>query len=417
MNLLFVAYYFPPMGLSGVTRILKFVKYLSEMGWDVQVLTGSPASYYAFDESLLEEIPRRVRVIRTGSLDLHHIGGGGEKKVRTPLPASAGRRLSRFLLVPDSKIGWYPFAVSAGRRIVATWKPRVVYASAPPWTSFLVGSSIAKRSGAHLVLDYRDSWLMDSQSPQPTFLHRLLSSRLEARIVARSSAVVAVNEWVRRELVSRYPGIAHTSCTIYNGFDPEDFSRLPDVEVPFARPGADCLRLIYTGTLYPDVNRQKRRATVPPIEVVFMGVFDERYARRARELGIDDVVRFVPYMPHREALSCLVAADAAILLVDSHPHADRHVPGKLFEYLGAGKPVLALAPRGSEAAHIVEENGAGAVLPPDDPDAVAELLDRWIDLKLSGGALPSAAKSSLDLFDRRKQSRRLDGVLRALTGE
>ncbi|MFQ6105022.1 MAG: glycosyltransferase family 4 protein [Candidatus Glassbacteria bacterium] len=424
MNLLLVTYYFPPMGLSGVLRPLKFVKHLSEFGWKVQVLTTSPGSYYAFDESLLDEVPTSVWVVRTSSLDPHHIGGGGGGRSQASLAGATGRSLSRMVFIPDSKIGWYPYAASKGSGKSFQREPDVVLATAPPWTSFLVGKRIAARYGKPLVIDYRDSWLMDAQSPQPTAVHRWIASRLEASVIERCSAAITVNELLREELVSRYPGVKARVFTIYNGYDPDDFSPLLDVPSPFTGTGNELLRLFYMGTLYQDVNKpetlfealrilkERYGKDELPLEVVFMGMVDKRYPALSRKLGIGNAVRFLPYRPHREALASLLTADAAILFVDPHPHADRHVPGKLFEYLGSGKPVLALAPARSEAARIVEENGAGKVLPPDDPWAIAECLVHWIDLKSSGRKLAGIAESSLAAFQRRNQVGMLDRILR-----
>jgi len=426
---LIVSYYFPPMGLSGVLRPAKFVKYLVRLGWDIEVLTSSPRSYYAFDDSLMGEIPDAVHVIRAASLDLHHLVRHSGR-VTSALPGAAGRNLSRFVLFPDSKIGWYPFAVAKSRRQVEARKPDAVLATGPPWTSFLVGRAVAKRMSAPLVLDYRDSWLMDPQSPVPTGLHRWAAARLESHVVGTCSAVIAVNETVRAEILSRYPHMAGKVHTIFNGFDPEDHDHLPGVESVFKSPPGKRLRLLYMGTLYQDVNRPHAllealkllRGEYPggkylggvPVEAVFMGMTDPKYTALAGEMGIGDLVRFVPYMPHREALASLAAADAAVLFVDPHPHADRHVPGKLFEYLGARLPILAVAPAAAEAAQIVEENAAGAVVPPDDPGAIAGTLAAWIDMRLAGRPLPAIAGSALSPFDRRKQAETLHGVLKDL---
>ncbi len=436
MNLLFVAYYFPPLGLSGVLRPLKFVKYLAARGWNITVLTASQRSYYAFDPSLTQEIPGSVIVERTPSIDLHLLPGHGGGEAVTRLPGSLGRKMSRLALVPDSKIGWYPFAVGAGLRRSRQTGPDVVMATGPPWTSFLVGRRIAGSLNLPLVLDYRDSWLMDVQSPLPTGFHRRAAGRLESGVVGRSSGVITVNETVRDELRQRYPSHENEILTIYNGFDPEDFERLPAVESPFSRENT--LGLIYLGTLYQDVNvpvalfralaRLRRKGVIapeadagdepsrPPLEVVFVGVVDPRFVDLSRELGISDLVGFHPYRPHREALAALPFADAALLLVDPHEHADRHVPGKLYEYLGARLPVVALAPAGSEAARIVGSNGAGIILPPDDVEEIGRGLERLLRSKEVGEALPRISASALCPFDRRLQAEVLHEVLERALG-
>jgi glycosyltransferase involved in cell wall biosynthesis len=243
-----------------------------------------------------------------------------------------------------------------------------------------------------------------------------------------------VNESVRDELRARYPGREREIVTIYNGFDPEDLASLPRVESPFTRRGA--LRLVYLGTLYQDVNvpvnlfhalarlRSARTGdqNAPetyalPLEIVLVGMVDPRFVDMVEELDIADLVRFVPYMPHREALATLSMADAAVLLVDPHRHADRHVPGKLYEYLGSRIPVVALAPTGSEAARIVTENRAGVVLPPDDVHRISLGLDELMRSKESGEALPRISGDALAPFDRRNQADMLHSILERILGE
>jgi glycosyltransferase involved in cell wall biosynthesis len=421
MRLLLLAYYFPPLGLSGVLRPLKFTKYLGRLGWDIDVLTSSPARYYAHDESLLRELPASVRIERTRSLDFFHLGKG---RKAAELPGPGARRLSRLVFLPDTKIGWYPFAVSRGVEIARKARPDVVMATAPPFTSFLAGHRLAREFRIPLVLDYRDSWLMDPQSPPPTRVHRRIASRLEAKVVGASAAIIVVNGMIGEELTTRYPAAREKITTIYNGFDPEDLAALPHISSSFRRPRG--LRLLYMGTLSRDVNRPdalfeglslvKRESgnVLGPLEVVFMGTADEESVRCARRCGIGELIRFVPYTPHREALAALATADAALLIVDAHEFADRHVPGKIFEYLGAGKPVIALAPAASEAARIVREAHAGVVLPPDDPRTIARGLLEWIRLRERGTDLPRPDTASLLVYNRKEQAAALDRIMRGL---
>lgn len=424
MRLLLVSYYFPPLGLSGVLRPLKFTKYLSRLGWDVRVLTSYPARYYAFDRSLLGELPAAVRIQRTPSLDVFHLGRGPVPTDTTALPGFRTRWLSRMIFLPDSKIGWYPYAASGGKKSALHERPDVIVATAPPFTAFLVGRRLALSLRVPLVLDYRDSWLMDPHNLPPTPLHRWIASLLESKAVKAASAIITVNERLTGEIAERYPEARERVTTIYNGFDPEDFTELPRVSSPFRRSAG--LQILYMGTLSRDANRPRVffealsllmdevRATPPPLEIVFMGVTDEPSKSLASELGIGDLVRFVPYAPHREALACLSMADALLLIVDPHAFADRIVTGKLFEYLGAGKPVIALAPADSEAARIVRATGAGIVLPPDDPHAVLGGIRQWMREREGGRDLPRARAGSLSLYDRREQAAVLDRILRKL---
>ena len=184
-NVLYIAYYFPPLGLSGVQRTLKFVKYLPSYGWKPTVLTVGPTGYYAFDESLLREIEEaQVDVIRTGSLDINRMMKG-KRPVR--MPSEGLRKILQFFgdlfLIPDSKIGWKRKAVKAASELLRTKHFDAIVATAPPQTDFLIGYILKKRFKVPLVLDYRDAWLEYPFKYFPTPLHRILHRRMERRVV------------------------------------------------------------------------------------------------------------------------------------------------------------------------------------------------------------------------------------------
>lgn len=160
-RVLVVAYYFPPMGLSGVQRTLKFVKYLPQFGWLPTVLTVEPRGYFARDESLLQDLDGRdIRVVRTPA------AGPGRffaKKEVVSLPPERTRkflsRISDAVFFPDNKIGWKKRAVAVALALHSETPFDLVFTTAPPFTDFLIGSAIKKHIDRPLVFDYR--------APQP----------------------------------------------------------------------------------------------------------------------------------------------------------------------------------------------------------------------------------------------------------
>ena len=148
LRILVVSYYFPPLGLSGVQRTAKLVKYLPDNGIDVSVLTVNPGAYFAFDETLSDELDRPgITVHRTGSVDPTQIPGMRRRTVGLPAEGRRGpmARLSQWIFQPDNKIGWYPFAVRMGRRLLQRERHDLVFVSAPPYTGVLVARQLARR--------------------------------------------------------------------------------------------------------------------------------------------------------------------------------------------------------------------------------------------------------------------------------
>ncbi|MEX0601829.1 MAG: glycosyltransferase, partial [Bacteroidota bacterium] len=221
-RVLIIAYYFPPMGLSGVQRTLKFAKYLPQFGWKPTVLTVGPTGYYALDQSLLTEVEEAgIEVIRTTSLDVNRLFS---RKGVVKMPAEWLRKILQFfgdlLLIPDTKIGWKRKAVRVGRSIMKTNRFDVIFATAPPQTDLLIGYALKKAFGIPLVVEYRDSWLEYPFKFFPTPLHRLWHSRLEKKIIRGSDRVITTHRRVKENLLKRYSFLSHHDVAIVSqGYD------------------------------------------------------------------------------------------------------------------------------------------------------------------------------------------------------
>jgi hypothetical protein len=197
-RVLIVAYYFPPMGMSGVQRVAKFARYLPRSGWQPTVLTVEPAGYYAYDASLLDEIEQAgISMIRTPSIDPTKLFG---RHKTVALPAEATRKrlagLSQLLFVPDNKVGWYPYAVRAGLRELKARPYDAVFASAPPYTALLIAERLSTAGRLPLVVDFRDDWLENPRHSYPSVLHQALHRRMERRVIGRSKSVIAINKTI-----------------------------------------------------------------------------------------------------------------------------------------------------------------------------------------------------------------------------
>src|SRR5579862_8968600 len=160
-NVLVIAYYFPPMGLSGVQRTLKFVKYLPQFGWHPTVLSVTPTGYFAQDDALLSELDGLgITIARSGSWDANRVF---KSKGTIRMPSERMRKILTFLsdtfFIPDNKIGWKRKALRVARNLMKERHFDVIIATAPPFTDFVIGAQLHDEFGTPLVLDYRDPWL------------------------------------------------------------------------------------------------------------------------------------------------------------------------------------------------------------------------------------------------------------------
>jgi glycosyltransferase involved in cell wall biosynthesis len=398
-RVLVIAYYFPPMGLSGVQRTLKFVKYLPQFGWHPTVLTVEPRGYVARDESFLQEIEGRdIRIVRTAPAGPGRLFG---KREVVGLPAEWKRkllsRISDTFFIPDNKVGWRRKAVARALTLHRETPFDLIFATAPPFTDFLIGREVKRRIGKPLVLDYRDPWVDYPFKFYPTPLHRWRNVVLERRALRASSHVVTTNRRVKERIIHRYGFLTyHDIDIIPQGFDPEDF---PPGVMRGRRKGAAAsesggkMRVTYAGIFWEDrvpdyflqaihdlfAEKPRLRGR---IEARFVGTFRDENVKLVRRLGLQDAVHVTGYLPHPQCIKELVDSDVLWTTVGDEYGS----PGKTYEYIGARKPILGLVPDGFLKSTILEAGGQ-AVAPHDVPAikrALEELLAAYDKRQLKG---------------------------------
>jgi glycosyltransferase involved in cell wall biosynthesis len=385
-KVLIIAYYFPPMGMGGVQRAAKFAKYLSSFGWKPFVLTVKEVEYLAKDPSLLEDLPPEVRVIRTESFDPLRISFILKKffKKRRQKDKSIKRstikksKLSSWLFFPDSKIGWLPFALLSGLKIIRKERIDLIFTTSPPPSLHLVGYFLKLLTGKPWIADFRDPWIGFHYEDYPTPFHLWLKNRLVGLITQNAKAVVSINEKISQRLFSLYPFIKNIE-TIPNGYDESDFNLPPTVKT-------DSFIISYLGTFSPDHNPE-------PFLLGLRSLLDEKRTLKEKIklkhiglcMGIDldgmikkydlsGVVERRRYLPHKEALAQLQDASILLLTTSSSPEAEMISTSKLFEYIPLKKPILAIVPPKGAAACVVSSLNLGKVVSPIDPVGIKQGL-------------------------------------------
>ena len=417
-RVLVFAYYFPPLGLSGVQRIAKFVKYLPDAGWTPVVVTAEPRAYFAFDDDLRSELDQRgVEVHETGSSDPTRAFG----RRTVPYPREWQRRafslISGFLFVPDNKRSWQSEAVAKALQLHDDKPFDAVLATAPPYTTLRAGRVFSRRTGLPLVSDFRDNWLGNPRHDYPTAWHRRTHARMEAEVVHAGAAVVTINRYIASDIRSRHGDI----CPIHvipQGFDPEDFAR--DRNRGAASGDASFCVFVYAGTFYDAQQpgtflaalrqvlrrRVELRATV---RVRFIGTFAPETREAMSAADLSDVVTVEDYTSHRDVCQAMMDADVLWMTVGRQRGEEQISTGKLFEYFGTRKPILGLVPEGA-ARDALESYSAGFVCSPDDFVQCASHIERLVDLRLAG-ELPVAHEDEIAVYDRRSLGARMAQVL------
>ena len=415
-GLLVLAYYFPPMALSGVQRTLKFVKYWAEFGWRPVVLTVEPGGYFAFDETLLQELQGRpVEIRRVRSWDPTRLFGR-----RRTVQLSERRRArlsywSQWFFIPDNKLGWFFPAVREAEALIRAGLIEALYSTAPPYTAHLIALHLKRRyPELPWVADFRDDWLGNPRHVYPTPLHRALHARLEAEVLAWSDLVFTINRRIKEGLVLRHPAprtkaYRHVQI-VPQGFDPEDFL------IPAEERADGRFELLYTGAFYdrqsPEpflralarwlADRPQRR---PHVRVRCIGLWPPEYTPLVAHLGLEDVVQIEPYRPHRQVIAAQKGADVLWMIIGRYPGAEAISTGKLYEYFGSEKPILALVPPEGVAARDLYRYGAAEVVDPEDLEGVVLALERFFTA-WQEGRLPRPDPRVVAEFNRRLWAQR-----------
>ena len=348
-------------------------------------------AYYHYDPALLDDLTTS-RIYRTESADPNRLLNLVRSKAKKLTPAlgqglGAGPRLLNHLLFPDSKIGWLPFGSVAGRHIIDREKPAAIFASAPPFTALLLGVRLKAHAHVPLAADFRDPW--PTGFARPPRHQRAALRRLRRYLVDHSELVLGVNSGTARAVGPR--------CEVLdNGFDPTDF----DVEPA----KLDGFSVVHVGNLWQNqaevasfVAALRQR---PDVRFYLAGRVD---GETRRQLEHDPQVRLLGVLPHGEA--CALMKGAGALLYIGKP--GQPVGIKLYEYLGARRPILVWGEGSHEAAALVGEAQAGLTCGLDG----AKLVEALDEMKRDPAQFSLTGR---DRFNRRSQARWLADRLESL---
>jgi len=358
-----LAYY--PSGVTGAHRGGKFAKYLRACGWEPVILTVREEFYHEFsplvDEKLREQIPVDAKLIRTGffwaARFKHFLPGlySKAKRSRVLAGAAGGKRqqepdLSSWIEVPDSAF-WIPYGLWHGLR--AAGECDVIWATSPATGVLCVGAILSRLTRRPLVVDLRDPWRIDSVRPCATRLHQRLDSSWERFVLATAARIVTVTDRMADIVCRSYPQHQHKLTVIHNGYDAEDFS---PVQWPTGDRTPLELTVGYFGFMTQGredslraflqlVGRLPASPQGPYIRFVYRGGDTAMLSRLALIYEVQDRVDNGGFMSHKEASA--MASRMDVLLVLSSDNYEYALPAKLFDCLGAGKPVFAVAPEGA----------------------------------------------------------------------
>lgn len=370
------------------------------------------------------------------------------KRVEGPVPKNTSKlrsRLARVCSLPEPFAKWWiSSAVDLACRTADG--ARLIFATMSPFESAEVAGALSRKLGIPWVADLRDPWALDEMQVYPTLLHRKLEMARMQRLLSSASAIVMNTPDATAALKETFPQLRNKNLlTITNGYDSEDFAedlaprtdakfrivhagylqtalgqRVREVRLYHLLRGAVAGVDILTRSHVMLIEALKRWCNEHPqlrahLEVVFVGEETPESLMVVKNAGLSDVVRFAGYLPHRESLQLVRGADLLFLPMHNLPPGQRCliVPGKTYEYMASGRPILAAVPDG-DARDFLNRCGTALVCRPDDVAGMMQYLEQAYRAWRSGQAIGSLRQDFVDQFERHRLTSHLASAFRML---
>ena len=430
-RVLIISYYWPPTGGSGVQRWVKFAKYLPSEGWQPVIYTPLNPEAITVDESLLDEIPPQVEVIRRKIFEPYNIyraltgaknrtAQSGEVNPINAQKKSFTQKVSMWIrgnmFIPDPRCFWIGPSVRFLKEYLKEHPVDIIVSTGPPHSMHLIARKVARATGIPWVADFRDPW-----TKMFYFKHLALSpwakrkhARLEKMVLDDASVVVAVSPLVQDE----FKAMTTTEVDlITNGFDEDDFAAKPQRDEYFS--------ITHTGLFASDGNpdilwkvlaeKCRRDSKFKKLlRIRLAGKTDKQITESIVAAGLGENLEDLGYCNHNDAVCLQKSSSLLILPLRKEPEYRATLPGKLFEYLASERPILGIGQTDGAMARIISQTQAGFVFGWEDSASIS----RYIDLcweRFRNGTL-KADTHDIGSFSRRSLTHRMACLFDRLTG-
>lgn len=409
-RVLLIAFHYPPMhGSSGLQRTYRFAQYLGEFGWQPTVLSIDPRAYTATSASASDL--ENVEVCRAFGVDSARY-------------FSLFGRYPGFIARPDRWVSWWLGGVFSGLKLIRSFRPDVLWSTYPIATAHLIGHTLAKRSGLPWVADFRDPMAHDGYPEDAATWQSFL--RVEQKVFSLATAATFTTAGAQAFYRQRYPATRTKFHQIENGYD-EDAFATAESRLPAAHPaGAGRIVLLHSGIVYPEWRNPQMffrairlladegHPAVQRLCVRFRAAaHDEFVAQLAREENVSDFMELQPDVDYIEALTEMMTVEGLLLLQNAECNAQ--VPAKFYEYLRAGKPILALTDLQGDTARLLRGHTGHQIADLASADDIKRALTAWLDglteMTVRSGSVPAP---SIIACSRRARTGELADVLNSV---
>lgn len=410
-RILIITYYWPPSSGSGVQRWLKFAKYLPQLGWTPVIYTPENPDFKVQDDSFLADIPPEAEILRTRIKEPYKWAAllSRDKKLNTGIigdgaKPSLKKKLMNWIrgnfFIPDPRVSWVKPSIVYLEKYLATHPVDVIVTTGPPHSMHLIGLGLKKSMGTRWIVDIRDPWskldFLDSFYISPS--NRKKYEAMESEVLQHCDKVIATSPSMHSLLM---PFDINKFTPVTNGYDSDDF-----VDNQEHTKHTTSRKIYHAGLLNSVRNPSKLWEALDALK----GQGEDFHLHLAGNIDIGVIadlqskshlpkgVKIEGYKSHQDVLQDYAASDILLLLVNNTDNARVNIPGKLFEYIATGLPILMIGDPRSDAAQIIKEGGYGAVynysdtIPPTDiiklfatpkKDVQADQIQKYARLQLT----------------------------------
>ncbi len=423
-KVLIVTYYWPPSGGSGVQRWLKFVKYLPQFGWTPYVITPENPAFELRDESLLKDVPPEAEVLKLPIWEPYRLLPGKKSKdgrgVTTIFP-SAGNSLTQktinFIrgnfLIPDPRVFWVRPAVRFLEDLILHEKISHIVTTGPPHSMHLIGLRLKKKiPSIKWIADFRDPWsewhLLDEL--RTTRLVKSIHRHQEIKVLRQADLPLTVTPY----LAKRFSELSGRKVVcITNGYDESDLA-----EINYQRTNRFTIRhvgLLRNAGPFIEAVRKAMAAEgdlETLLRIEFIGLVDAHFRNMVQQdETISKLISFVPYVLHDQLKAIYGKTDVLLLVIPDVMLAKGYLPGKIFEYLASGRPVIGLGPEDGDAAELLKQSGAGIMCDWKNIDGLSSVLLDYFRRWKQGDSLSTSGAPN---YKRKNLTASLADLLNAL---
>lgn len=410
-----------PAGGSGVQRWLKFVKYLRDFNIEPVVFTVDNPNYPIIDTSLKKDIPEGIEVIKNSIWEPNDLLSVIKKKeTKTSAgfidanPSFFGRVMHYIranYFIPDARKFWIKPSVNKLKKHLKENSIDVIITTGPPHSLHLIGLQLKKELGIKWIADFRDPWTDIDYFHQLPLTRKAKSKhhQLEQEVLQYADATLVVGKTMKKN----YEKFSNNIHVVTNGFDSEVDEKL-NVKLD------EKFSITYIGLMNADRNpkilwealselSKENNDFANDLEIKLIGKIANEVEAELDKFKLQNITK-ISYVPHSEVQKYQKKSQVLLLAVNNVPSAKGIITGKIFEYLQAKRPILAIGPKDGDLAEILAKTNAGVIVDFDDKKQLKkEIIQLYADYKKGNLSINS---NNIEQYHRKKLTEQLSIILK-----